>query len=175
MPKVAIISSDIRRAEFMIGIAPNDWDVFLVNHALSDEEKAPVLEDVDAIIAFPADVSPELMKRCPKVKLVQTLSAGLRPPRRARLGRNGHPRGQQRRCQRHRRGRAHPRPDDRLGQAHHAPVGKGRPPEGLASRARPHPHRSHQQNSRHRRIGPRGAAGGQSALPGSTPTPSTTT
>ncbi len=76
MPRVAIVSSDIRRSEFMIGIAPEGWDVFLVNHALSDEEKTPLLEDVDAIIAFPADVSPELMKHCPRVKLVQTLSAG---------------------------------------------------------------------------------------------------
>ena len=76
VPKVAIVSSDFRRAEFMIGIAPDDWDVFLVDHALTDDEKAPMLEDVDAVIAFPADVSPDLMKRCPKVKLVQTLSAG---------------------------------------------------------------------------------------------------
>ena len=76
MPKVAIVSSDFRRANFMIGIAPEEWDVFLVDHALTDDEKAPLLEDVDAVIAFPADVSPELMRRCPKVKLVQTLSAG---------------------------------------------------------------------------------------------------
>ena len=60
----------------MIGIAPEEWDVFLVDHALTDDEKAPLLKDVDAVIAFPADVSPELMRCCPKVKLVQTLSAG---------------------------------------------------------------------------------------------------
>ena len=41
MPKVAIVSSDIRRANFMIGIAPDEWDVFLVDHALTDDQKAP--------------------------------------------------------------------------------------------------------------------------------------
>ena len=161
MPKVAIVSSDFRRANFMIGIAPEEWDVFLVDHALTDDEKAPLLKDVDAVIAFPADVSPELMRCCPKVKLVQTLSAGYDRLGCARAGRDGNPRRQQRRGQRHRRGRAHPCPDDRTRQAHHAPVGKGRPPEGLASRARPDPHRGHQQDSGHRRLGPRGSAGGQ--------------
>ena len=76
MPKIAIISSDARRADFMIGIAPPEWEVFRVDHALSDAEKAPLLAEVDAIIALPADVTPALMGQCPKVKLVQTLSAG---------------------------------------------------------------------------------------------------
>ena len=50
----------------MIGIAPDEWDVFLVDHALTDDEKAPLLEDVDAVIAFPADVSPELHAALPQ-------------------------------------------------------------------------------------------------------------
>ena len=76
MPKVAIISSDSQRVEFMISVAPPELEVFQVDHGLSDTEKAPLLKDVDAIVVLPADVSPELMRQCPKVKLVQTLSAG---------------------------------------------------------------------------------------------------
>ena len=74
--KVAIISSIRQRAEFMIGEAPPELEVVLIDRGLSDEEKAPLLRDVVAIIALAAGVSPQLLRECPKVKLIQTLSAG---------------------------------------------------------------------------------------------------
>ena len=74
--KVAIISSDWTRAESLIGEAPSELEVVLIDRGLSDEEKAPLLRDVVAIITHLSNISPELLRECPEVKLIQTLSAG---------------------------------------------------------------------------------------------------
>ncbi len=64
------------RAEFTVSVAPPDLHVVWVDNGLSDEEKATLCKDADAIIAIPADVSVNLLRNCPKVKLIQGLSAG---------------------------------------------------------------------------------------------------
>jgi phosphoglycerate dehydrogenase-like enzyme len=74
--KVAFLSTNRERAEFIISRAPEDLEVVFVDQNLEDAEKAPLCRDADAIITLPADVSVDLLKQCPNVKLVQTLSAG---------------------------------------------------------------------------------------------------
>ena len=64
------------RAEFTVSVAPSDLHVVWVDNGLSDEEKVSLCKDADAIIAIPADVSVNLLRNCPKVKLIQGLSAG---------------------------------------------------------------------------------------------------
>ncbi|MCH8350358.1 MAG: lactate dehydrogenase [Chloroflexi bacterium] len=72
--KVAFFSPPGSRADYMIEQAPQDIELVIVDPALSDEEKAPLLQDVEAVISM--DVSVDLLKQAPNVKLIQTLSAG---------------------------------------------------------------------------------------------------
>ena len=72
--RVAYFSGIGGRAEFMIGQAPPDFEITLVDPGLSDEEKARLCKDADAIIS--SDISTEVLSQCPNVKLIQTLSAG---------------------------------------------------------------------------------------------------
>ena len=72
--KVAYFSGIGGRAEFMIGQAPPDFEITLVDPGLSDDDKAQLCKDADAIIS--SDRSTEVLKQCPDVKLIQTLSAG---------------------------------------------------------------------------------------------------
>ena len=58
----------------MVEQAPEDIEIVLVDPALSDDEKASMCRDVDAIISM--DVSLDVLRRSPNVKLIQTLSAG---------------------------------------------------------------------------------------------------
>jgi len=74
--KVAFLTSTRERGEFTKRLAPPDFEVVLVDNNLSDAEKIPLCKEADAIITVPADVSTELLAHCPKVKLIQTLSAG---------------------------------------------------------------------------------------------------
>jgi phosphoglycerate dehydrogenase-like enzyme len=74
--KVAFLSPYRDRAEFIIGLAPSDLEVTLVDSALPEEEKAAMCREAEAIITLPANVSVDLLRRCPRVKLIQTLSAG---------------------------------------------------------------------------------------------------
>ena len=74
--KVAFLTNTPDRGEFMVSKAPPDMEVVLVDQDLPDEEKLPLCRDADAVITIPADVSVELLRQCPRVKLVQTLSAG---------------------------------------------------------------------------------------------------
>jgi phosphoglycerate dehydrogenase-like enzyme len=76
IPKVAIISSDRQNAETLIGEAPAEVEIVLIDRELPDEEKAPTLIDVVAIILHLSNISLELLRMCPNVKLIQTLSAG---------------------------------------------------------------------------------------------------
>ncbi|MCI0787719.1 MAG: lactate dehydrogenase, partial [Chloroflexi bacterium] len=72
--KVAFFSPPGSRADYMIEQAPQDIELVIVDPALSDEEKASLIRDVDAVISM--DVSVDLLKQAPNVKLIQTLSAG---------------------------------------------------------------------------------------------------
>ncbi|MFQ6029489.1 MAG: 2-hydroxyacid dehydrogenase [Dehalococcoidia bacterium] len=72
--KVAIVAVPNERADLIIGMAPSDLDIFLVDINLPEEEKTARCRDADAIIS--SNVSTELLSQCPNVKLVQTLSAG---------------------------------------------------------------------------------------------------
>jgi len=74
--KVVFLTSTKERGEFTKRLAPPDFEVVLVDNNLSDAEKIPLCKDADAIITVPADVSTEILAHCPKVKLIQTLSAG---------------------------------------------------------------------------------------------------
>ena len=76
--KVALLAASMleERADFMIRLAPAELEVVWVDQSLTDQEKIPLCKDAEAIILMPAEVSPELLKSCPKVKLIQTLSAG---------------------------------------------------------------------------------------------------
>ena len=74
MPKVAYFSGLGGRSEFMVGQAPAELDVTVVDPSLSDEEKAQLCKDADAIIS--SDISTAVLRQCPNVKLIQTLSAG---------------------------------------------------------------------------------------------------
>lgn len=72
--KVAYVADINPRAEYITSLAPPGLEVALVDISLSDEAKVPLCQDADAIIS--SDVSVNLLKQCPKVKLIQTLSAG---------------------------------------------------------------------------------------------------
>ena len=74
--KVVLLSPYRDRAEFAANLAPEDMDVTLVDPRLGLDEIAPLCRDAEAILAIPADVPIELLKQCPKVKLIQCLSAG---------------------------------------------------------------------------------------------------
>ena len=74
--KVVLLSPYRDRAEFTANLAPEDMDVTLVNPRLGLDEIVPLCRDAEAILAIPADVPIELLKQCPKVKLIQCLSAG---------------------------------------------------------------------------------------------------
>ena len=72
--KVAYFSGIGGRAEFMIEQAPPEFEVTVVDPQLSEEEKADLCRDADAIIS--SDISTAVLRKCPNVKLIQTLSAG---------------------------------------------------------------------------------------------------
>ncbi len=72
--KVAFFSPPGDRADYMVEQAPEDMEIVLVDPALSDDEKASLCRDVDAIISM--DLSLNVLRGSPKVKLIQTLSAG---------------------------------------------------------------------------------------------------
>ena len=74
--KIALLSPYPDRAEFSADLAPDDMEVTLVDNRVSLEEKIALCRDAEAIIAIPADVPVELLKHCPKVKIIQCLSAG---------------------------------------------------------------------------------------------------
>ena len=72
--KVAFFSPPGDRADYMVEQSPEDLEIVLVDPALSDDEKASMCRDVDAIIS--SDVSLNVLRGSPNVKLIQTLSAG---------------------------------------------------------------------------------------------------
>ncbi len=72
--KVAYFSGIGGRPEFMVEQAPPEIEVTVVEPGLSDEEQARLCRDADAIIS--SNISTDVLKQCPNVKLIQTLSAG---------------------------------------------------------------------------------------------------
>lgn len=62
--------------ETVLSLAPPDLEVSLVENSLSDEAKVPLCREAEAIIVSPADISVNLVRQCPKLKLVQVLAAG---------------------------------------------------------------------------------------------------
>ncbi|MEE8443083.1 MAG: phosphoglycerate dehydrogenase [Dehalococcoidia bacterium] len=75
--KVAVLSNMVPdQLELFLDQLPSDLDVTAVDNGLSDEEKIALYKDVDATILVPADVSVNVVRACPRLKLIQTLSAG---------------------------------------------------------------------------------------------------
>ncbi len=72
--KVAYYSGVGARPQIMLDQAPEELEVIVVNQSLPDEEKIELCKDADAIIS--SDVTVNVLRQCPNVKLIQTLSAG---------------------------------------------------------------------------------------------------
>ena len=64
------------RARIVLGQAPEDFDTVLVESTAPFEEQVVAFEHASAIILGTPSVSPEVVRRCSGIKLVQTLSAG---------------------------------------------------------------------------------------------------
>lgn len=75
--KVAVLSSMAQeQLNLFLSHLPPDLEVTAVDNRLSDEEKIARCRDVDAMIVSPADVSVDVVRACPRLKLIQSLSAG---------------------------------------------------------------------------------------------------
>ncbi len=72
--KVAYFSGVGGRPQVMLDNAPGELEVAVVNPALSEAEKIELCRDADAIVT--SDITTNVLRECPKVKLIQTLSAG---------------------------------------------------------------------------------------------------
>ena len=72
--KVAFITALGGRTDFIRSLAPDDLEVVLVDINLPDDEKIALCRDAQAVIS--SNVSVEVLRQCPNVKLIQTLSAG---------------------------------------------------------------------------------------------------
>ena len=72
--KVSYFSGVGGRPEVMLGQAPDDLEITVVHPALSEQEKIELCRDADAIVT--SDITTNVLKECPNVKLIQTLSAG---------------------------------------------------------------------------------------------------
>ncbi len=72
--KIAYFSGVGGRPQIMLDNAPDDLDITVVNPALSDAEKIELCRDADALIT--SDLSVDVLRECPNVKMIQTLSAG---------------------------------------------------------------------------------------------------
>ena len=73
-PKVAFITALGGRTDFIKSLAPDDLEVVLVDINLPDDEKVALCRDAEAVIS--SNVSVDVLRQCPNVKLIQTLSAG---------------------------------------------------------------------------------------------------
>ena len=72
--KVSYFSGVGGRPEVMLAQAPDDLEITVVDPALSEQEKIDLCRDADAIIT--SDITTNILRECPNVKLIQTLSAG---------------------------------------------------------------------------------------------------
>ena len=72
--KVAYFTGVGARSDVMLDNAPDDVEVTVVDRTLPAAEQIALCRDADAIIS--SEVTTEVLRECPNVKLVQTLSAG---------------------------------------------------------------------------------------------------
>lgn len=77
MPKVVLISNlpqDIEKV--VLSYAPEGFETVAIAASASDEEKARLTADADFLIVYGTGVSETLLRRSPRVKHLQLLSAG---------------------------------------------------------------------------------------------------
>jgi len=74
--KVVFLRSPLSRWRLLPDMAPLDMEVAALDITLPDSQKIPLCKDADAIIVVRTQPSVNMLKACPKVKLIQTLSAG---------------------------------------------------------------------------------------------------
>ena len=72
--KIAYYSGVGGRPQIMLDQAPEEFEITLVDPSLSEAEKIELCRDADALIT--SDVTVNVLRECPNVKLIQTLSAG---------------------------------------------------------------------------------------------------
>ncbi len=72
--KVAYFTGVGARADVMLDNAPDNMEVTVVDRTLPAAEQIALCRDADAIIS--SEVTTEVLRECPNVKLIQTLSAG---------------------------------------------------------------------------------------------------
>ena len=72
--KVAYFSGVGGRPQIMLDQAPDNLEVTVVDPALSDAEKIELCRNADALVT--SDITTDVLKECPNVRLIQTLSAG---------------------------------------------------------------------------------------------------
>ena len=72
--KVAYFTGVGARADVMLDNAPDNVEVTVVDRTLPAADQIALCRDADAIIS--SEVTTEVLRECPNVKLVQTLSAG---------------------------------------------------------------------------------------------------
>lgn len=76
-PKVVVLSTmPPEQADIFQSFAPDDIDVVFVDNGLTDMEKIPQCEDAEAIILVGMNITTNLIQSCPRIKLLQTISAG---------------------------------------------------------------------------------------------------
>ena len=72
--KIAYFTGVGARADVMLDNAPDNVEVTVVDRTLPAVEQIALCHDADAIIS--SEVTTEVLRECPNVKLIQTLSAG---------------------------------------------------------------------------------------------------
>ena len=72
--KIAYFTGVGARADVMLDNAPDNVEVTVVDRTLPAAEQIALCRDADAIIS--SEVTTEVLRECPNVKLIQTLSAG---------------------------------------------------------------------------------------------------
>ena len=72
--KVAYFTGVGARADVMLDNAPDNVEVTVVDRTLPAAEQIQLCRDADAIIS--SEVTTEVLRQCPNLKLIQTLSAG---------------------------------------------------------------------------------------------------
>jgi phosphoglycerate dehydrogenase-like enzyme len=56
--------------------APDDIEAFIIDYALSDQEKIDLCKDVEALMLLSEPYDFEFLRSCPSIKLIQSFSAG---------------------------------------------------------------------------------------------------
>ena len=76
-PKVVVLSTmSPEQADIFRSFAPEDIDVVFVDNGLTDIKKIPECQDAEAIILVGMNITTNLIQACPRIKLLQTISAG---------------------------------------------------------------------------------------------------